>query len=85
MAKHVHAELMAQYAQDAMETDKPWKRWELRCSSINIWSPCDFAMLWHDTWEYRRKPKTHSTDTEGSRDDWHEEELSDGGLGGGFY
>ena len=21
---HVHAELMMQYAQDAMETDKPW-------------------------------------------------------------
>ena len=26
--KHKHAELMMQYAQDAMETDKPWERWE---------------------------------------------------------
>ena len=27
--KHKHAELMMQYAQDAMETDKPWERWEV--------------------------------------------------------
>ena len=29
MAKHIHADLMLQYAQDAMETDKPWERWEV--------------------------------------------------------
>lgn len=29
--KHPHAELMKQYAEDAMETDKPWERWEYSC------------------------------------------------------
>ena len=28
MTKHVHADLMKLYAEDAMETDKPWLRWE---------------------------------------------------------
>ena len=28
MTKHIHADLMMEYAKDAMETDKPWERWE---------------------------------------------------------
>ena len=28
MPKHIHAELMKQYAEDAMTTDEPWKLWE---------------------------------------------------------
>ena len=28
MAKHIHAENMALYAQDAQETPEPWERWE---------------------------------------------------------
>ena len=28
--KHKHADLMLQYAEDAMETDRPWERWEWR-------------------------------------------------------
>lgn len=34
MTKHIHAELMAEYAKDAMETDKPWERWE--CFNLGI-------------------------------------------------
>ena len=30
MTAHKHAALMLQYAQDAAETDKPWKRWEVK-------------------------------------------------------
>ena len=30
MTAHKHANLMLQYAQDAMETDKPWERWEVK-------------------------------------------------------
>jgi len=26
--KHIHADLMLEYAKDASETDKPWERWE---------------------------------------------------------
>lgn len=53
---HPHAELMAEYAKDAAETDRPWERWEIR-----------FGSRWHDidghpSWlteevEYRRKPQ----------------------------
>ncbi|MEK9497103.1 hypothetical protein V2H77_11680 [Photorhabdus sp. P32] len=28
MTKHAHAELMLQYAQDALKTNEPWKLWE---------------------------------------------------------
>lgn len=28
--KHKHADIMLQYALDAMETREPWKRWEWR-------------------------------------------------------
>lgn len=54
---HPHAHLMALYAQDAAETDKPWERWACRAPGgawINLWQ--------HPNWdigsEYIRKPKT---------------------------
>jgi len=57
MSKHVHADLMMQYAQDAMETDNPNERWEFfskhfcRWESIGQWAPC-----WDEEEQYRRKP-----------------------------
>lgn len=30
MPAHIHAELMAQYAEDALITDKPWELWEYK-------------------------------------------------------
>ena len=27
MPKHIHADLMKQYAEDAMTTNEPWKLW----------------------------------------------------------
>jgi len=57
--KHIHAELMALYAQDAMETDKPWVRWEGRKNGYDEWRPFESG---HPSWlidfEYRRKPRT---------------------------
>jgi hypothetical protein len=32
---HKHAKLMALYAEDAAETDKPWERWEYNNQKIN--------------------------------------------------
>lgn len=29
MAKHIHADLMMQYAQDAAITPRPWEWWEV--------------------------------------------------------
>jgi len=55
MTKHVHAELMMQYAQDATETDKPWERWQLFLDSG--WHKLPTNPSWDSTSQYRRKPK----------------------------
>lgn len=61
MTAHKHANLMLQYAQDAMETDKPWERWEVRIAA-NVQPNAVFeSMSFHPQWdtnnEYRRKPQ----------------------------
>ena len=61
MPAHKHAALMLQYAQDAMETDKPWERWEVRIAA-NVQPNAVFErMSFHPQWdvnnEYRRKPQ----------------------------
>lgn len=54
MPKHIHADLMVQYAKDAMETDKPWERWEY--FDGNLWVVPDFPMAFDEECQYRRKP-----------------------------
>ena len=57
--KHKHAENMLAYAQDAMETDKPWERWEyLAEEHSNTWWKCEGHPAWQFAMEYRRKPRT---------------------------
>lgn len=58
MTKHIHAELMMEYAKDAMETDKPWERWEFCIGGNNEWIPCDGNPFWDKDTVYRRKQKT---------------------------
>lgn len=55
MTAHKHAALMLQYAQDAMETDRPWERWEFNPNST--WQPCGNNPGWFTDSEYRRKPQ----------------------------
>ena len=62
MTAHNHAALMLQYAQDAMETDRPWERWEVRIAA-NVQPNAVFERLsshpkWDTNNEYRRKPET---------------------------
>lgn len=59
MAKqgHVHADLMAQYAEDAKTTDKPWELWEFLDLDGN-WVASRCNPIWAPYVEYRRKPKT---------------------------
>ena len=57
MSGHVHAHLMALYAQDAAETDKPWERWEI-LTNYDEWEGLSANPLWCDRNDYRRKPKT---------------------------
>ena len=52
---HIHAELMAEYAKDATETNKPWKRWEVSFSDGFI--DVKGQPNWSVNHEYRRKPK----------------------------
>jgi hypothetical protein len=56
--KHVHAELMMLYAQDAMETDKPWERWEWNGNGKR-WIPfLEARPTWDEAYQYRRKGGT---------------------------
>lgn len=56
MPKHPRAELMMQYAQDAMETDEPWERWEVYV--LNGWITLEHDPIWSPRFSYRRKQKT---------------------------
>lgn len=50
---------MLLYAQDAMETDKPWERWEIM-DALHLgpnWHQCSTHPKWWDDREYRRKPE----------------------------
>lgn len=55
--KHRHAELMMQYARDALETNKPWERWEFY-DSFHEWVEMSKDSAFLESREYRRKPKT---------------------------
>lgn len=57
MAAHPHAALMADYAQDAAETDTPWERWEI-VNPNERWENLTHHPQWAYDKQYRRKPKT---------------------------
>ncbi|WP_445494006.1 hypothetical protein [Photorhabdus sp. SF281] len=54
--RHVHAELMMEYAIDASKTDKPWELYEWRQKGDG-WLKCGSNPKWIDFYEYRRKPE----------------------------
>jgi hypothetical protein len=56
--KHKHAENMLAYAQDAMETETPWERWERRYKGDDHWESLKYCPTWIPLAEYRRKPRT---------------------------
>ena len=82
--KHKHAELMMQYAQDAMETSEPWELWEYSHASSNGWRNLDKMPSWRIGNEYRRKPKMISvTLMDGEVVSWpepHKTELKHGDV-----
>ena len=55
---HVHAELMAQYAEDAKTHDEPWKMWQIHYTG-DVWQELADNPTWVSGLKYRRKPKTH--------------------------
>ena len=55
--EHKHADLMKLYAEDAKETNKPWERWEVRCSPNREWRLCRNHPTWITDCEYQHKPQ----------------------------
>lgn len=53
---HIHAEVMAQYAEDAKVHDEPWKLWQYYVSGT--WENCENHPSWYSESLYRRKPRT---------------------------
>ncbi|OWO82359.1 hypothetical protein B5C26_10155 [Photorhabdus luminescens] len=53
--KHVHAELMMQYAHDALKTDEPWLMWERFYIKAIGWEQCPYNPAWNPEFKYRRK------------------------------
>ena len=87
MAKHIHAENMALYAQDAMETPRPWERWQYQTESMqegDVWNNCFPNLSFDGSYKYRRKPKMLSvTLANGEVVSWpepHRTELEYGDL-----
>ena len=58
MTAHKHAALMLQYAQDALETETPWERWQFRPVGTENWLGCWCGVGFSWRCEYRRKPRT---------------------------
>lgn len=58
MPAHIHAELMIQYGQDALTTDKPWELWECQPPGFIAWMQLYNNPSWNTTTKYRRKQKT---------------------------
>ncbi|WP_434526578.1 hypothetical protein [Photorhabdus asymbiotica] len=55
--RHVHAEQMMQYAQDAFKTDKPWLLWEMYDDANELWEDILHHPNWNPDFKYRRKPE----------------------------
>jgi len=56
--KHPHAELMLEYAKDAMETDMPWELWEYKYKNDEKWSKLFENPKWDISNSYQREQKT---------------------------
>lgn len=56
MTAHKHAAAMMQYAEDAMESETPWERWEVLRGCA--WYGMTDHPIWVAVFEYRRKPRT---------------------------
>jgi len=56
MAAHIHAKNMALYAEDAIETEHPYNKWEVSLQGF-IWETLNSNPRWNQVFKYRRKLK----------------------------
>lgn len=55
---HIHADTMAQYAEDAKKYNEPWKMWQYdHPDHAGVWIDCDSHPSWATDLVYRRKPR----------------------------
>ena len=87
--KHKHAELMMQYAKDAMETPRPWERWQYQTESMqegDVWSNCFPNPSFDVRYKYRRKPKMISVTLEsGEVVSWPEPQRTELEYGDAYF
>lgn len=64
---HKHAELMVQYAQDAMNNECPWELWEVWSGGMESggWLPLETHPDWDVHKAYRRTPRPHRITVDG--------------------
>jgi hypothetical protein len=58
MPKHIHADLMATYAQIAQTNNEPWRYFQYRLNSNSEWFNCFKPIGFFFERDYRLKPKT---------------------------
>ena len=58
MSKYIHADLIAQYLEDANECEEPWLRWQYLSISDGQWYDCTVPVRFSPITKYRRKPRT---------------------------
>lgn len=58
MAKHVHADNIVLYGQDAQETETPWDRWQININGK--WQDLGECFYFMPEHQYRRKPRMMS-------------------------
>lgn len=58
MAAHIHADAMRLYSEDALQTDMPWKNWQVFSKTQDEWVALGANPPWSPNRQYRRKPKT---------------------------
>ncbi|CDG98431.1 conserved hypothetical protein [Xenorhabdus bovienii str. puntauvense] len=57
MSKHIHADLITEYARLSHITDRPWEYFQLK-TIYGKWSDCGETMNFNKNIEYRLKPRT---------------------------
>ena len=68
---HIHAGLMAEYAEVAKTNPEPWKEFEYLCGyykdgeEVDVWEPCLADLCFRAEVKYRRKPSPPKTMTIG--------------------
>ena len=63
VTRHPHADLMRQYAEDAAQTEEPWKLWEGRPADGPHWATMVFHPGWNTAYLYRRRSEPLPTPT----------------------